>query len=450
MTESDNIADRVSSDSSLSVESEQRKNTSPFKHRLSVIYNHKITQYIISQWFFIGLAIFIVLARFFPNFARSGGLIRGQYSIGYGAVIVIFLQSGLSMSTKKLLVNMGNWRAHLVVLVISFLVTSSIMYGLCCAIKAANDDKIDDWVLIGIIVTATCPTTVSSNVVMTTKADGNALLCLCEVFIGNVLGAFITPALVQMYTSSGPMVFGNPATDTSVQQLYANVMKQIGLSVFIPLFVGQVLQNVFPKQVTWFLTTFKMNKVGSFCLLLIMFSSFSTAFYQHAFTSVSHACIIFLCFFNVGIYLFFTLVCFVCARPWFIIKIFDHEPTEHSSKTYTICYKIFRPFYYSKRDAIAVMLCGAAKTAALGVSLISSQYGDDNPKLGTLLVPLVLYQSEQVITANFMVPFMKKWASDEDEHGNKIIKQPTDEESRISQNKEDVSKENTEDADSRD
>ncbi|CDO96566.1 unnamed protein product [Kluyveromyces dobzhanskii CBS 2104] len=446
---------RAASASPVTVESEVKDDStakstlSPFKRWLSIIYNHKITQFLISQWFFIVLAIFIVIARFAPNFARSGGLIRGQYSIGYGAVIVIFLQSGLSMSTKKLLVNMGNWRAHFVVLVISFLVTSSIMYGLCCAIKAANDHQIDEWVLIGIIVTSTCPTTVSSNVVMTTKAEGNALLCLCEVFIGNVLGAFITPALVQLYTSSGPMSFGNPAADTSVQELYANVMKQIGLSVFIPLFVGQVLQNVFPKQVTWFLTTFKMNKVGSFCLLLIMFSSFSTAFYQHAFTSVSHVCIIFLCFFNVGIYLFFTLVCFVCARPWFIIKIFDHKPTEKSSKTYVICYKIFRPFYHSKKDTITVMLCGAAKTAALGVSLISSQYGDDNPKLGTLLVPLVLYQSEQVITANVMVPFMKKWASDEDEHGNKIIQKSNDEESRISQNKEEFSKEDTEEADSR-
>ena len=372
---------------------EKKGHKASFKSRLSVVYHHWITQFLISQWFFIGLAIFIVLARFFPNFARSGGTIRGQYSIGYGAVIVIFLQSGLSMSTKKLLINMGNWRAHLVVLVISFLVTSSIMYGFCCAIKAANDDQIDDWVLIGIIMTATCPTTVSSNVVMTTKAKGNALLCLCEVFIGNVLGAFITPALAQMYMSSGPMTFGNPAADTSVKKLYADVMKQIGLSVFIPLFVGQVLQNVFPKQVTWFLTTFKMNKVGSFCLLLIMWSSFSTAFHQHAFTSVSHVCIIFLCFFNVGIYLFFTAVCYVCARPWFILSIFRLEPDEHSSKCYTICYKIFRPFYYNKRDTITVMLCGAAKTAALGVSLISAQYGDDSEHLGKLLVPLVLYQS---------------------------------------------------------
>ncbi|GMF66923.1 unnamed protein product [[Candida] boidinii] len=55
------------------------------------------------------------------------------------------------------------------------------------------------------------------------------------------------------------------------------------------------------------------------------------------------------------------------------------------------------------------MLCGGAKTAALGVSLVSSQYGSDNPHLGELLVPLVLYQAEQVLAANVLTDFMKKW-----------------------------------------
>lgn len=363
----------------------------------------------IKQWFFITLAIFIVIARFAPNFARHGGLIRGEYAIGYGAVAIIFLQSGLSMSSKDLMKNMGHWRAHTTIIIISFLITSAIMFGFATAIKAANDEHIDKWVLVGLIVTCTCPTTVSSNVVMTTQANGNALLCLCEVFIGNVIGAFISPALLQMYTSDPSWSFGNPASDTSVSDLYREVMKQLGLSVFIPLFVGQVLQNIFPKQVKWFLKITKLNKVSSFCLILIMFSSFSTAFYQDAFTSVPKASIIFLVFFNIGIYLFFTLICFLMARPYFILKIFNHEPNQESTKLYTWSYKIFRPFYYNRRDTITVMFCGAAKTAALGVSLISSQYGDNFEYLGRLLVALVLYQSEQVITAQVLVNFFKKW-----------------------------------------
>lgn len=287
------------------------------------IWTHPITEYLKSQWFFFCLAIFIVIARFAPNFARDGGLIKGQYSIGYGCVAWIFLQSGLGMKSKSLMANMLNWRAHTTILVLSFLITSSIVYGFCCAVKAAKNPKIDDWVLIGLILTATCPTTVASNVIMTTNAGGNDLLCVCEVFIGNLLGAFITPALVQMYTGHAPFQYGNPATGNGIGALYGRVMKQVGLSVFLPLFVGQIIQNVFPTYTAYYMGFLKKYhiKIGSYMLLLIIFSSFSTAFYQNSFASVSHVCIIFICFFNLGIYIFFTGLSYLCARPWFIIKL---------------------------------------------------------------------------------------------------------------------------------
>lgn len=370
-----------------------------------------IISFLISQWFFIFLAVFIALAHSFPQFAKLGGMIRAQYSIGYGAVAVIFLISGLTMSSRNLWKNALHWRAHFTVLSLSFLITSLIIYGIALGIRSANNQNIDEWMLVGMIVTFACPTTVSSNVVMTKKAKGNDILTLCEVFIGNILGAFITPALVQMYMT-GVWYFGNPkhqAVQLTTLDLYRDVMKQLGLSVFVPVFVGQVVQNLFPKQTSWAASHLYLGKIGSVMLLLIMFQSFSTAFGQNAFNEVSHALIIFLVFFNIGIYIFFTALSYLYARPWIILHLLREEPTPESSKTYRICYKIFRPFYYSKHDAVAIMLCGPAKTAALGVSLMTSQYGADNPKLGILLVPLVLFQAEQVATAQVLTKFMKDW-----------------------------------------
>lgn len=384
---------------------ERIKATHPRRHRVeSFLWNQVWLEY----WFYIVLAIFIVIARFAPNFARSGGLIRGQFSIGYGAVIVIFLGSGLSMSTTELKKNLLNWRAHLCVFLLQFLVTSAIIYGFACAVRAADNPRISNWMLVGLVVTGCCPTTVASNVVMTRKAEGNVPLTLCEVFLGNLAGAFITPALSQMYFV-GEWSFANPANGSSVSHVYAQVMKQIGITVFVPLFVGQVIQNVFPKQTKWFLVTFKFNKVGSFMLLLIMFSSFSTAFYQHSFTEVSHVSIIFVCFFNFGIYMLFTVLCYIAARPRWILWIFRKEPDETTSTVYNGAYKLLRPFYHDREETVSILLCGGAKTAALGVTLISSQYGADNPHLGELLVPLVLYQAIQVLAAGLLTRFMKKW-----------------------------------------
>lgn len=410
----------------------------PFKETKSYKWGKKVFDFLLAQWFFVLLGILVMLAYFFPQFAKQHGMVRAEYTISYLAVAIIFFISGLSMKTKDLFSNILHWRAHFTVLTSSFLITSAIIYGIACGIKASHDKLIDDWMLVGLIVTHSCPTTVSSNVVMTRNADGNEVLTVCEVFIGNVLGTFITPAIVQMYLT-GTWDFGNPthqASEKTIQQLYADVMQQVGCSVFVPLFVGQVVQNLFPKQVKWCMTTLKLNKVGSLMLLLVMFQSFSTAFAQHAFTEVSHASIIFIVFFNIGIYLFFTVLVYLYSRPYFIVKIFDHEPDENSSRTYKWCYKFFRPFYYNKKDTVSVMLCGPAKTAALGVSLISSQYGSNNPKLGVLLVPLVLYQGEQVLTAQILVYFMKKWVHSDDpkpedvEDENGDIVKPSDTETR--------------------
>lgn len=375
-----------------------------------------VLDFLLAQWFFVLLGVLVALAHSYPEFGKQGGTVKSEYTILYGAVAVIFLISGLSMSTKDLVQNIAHWRAHFTVLTFSFLITSAIIYGIASGIKAAHDSAIDNWLLVGLIVTMSCPTTVSSNVVMTKQADGNFVLTTCEVMVGNLLGAFITPALVQMYLTGG-WSFGNPVdldNNGTVLELYRHVMEQIGLSVFVPLFVGQVIQNIWPKQVKWCLAKFRLSKVGSVMLLLIMYQSFCTAFAQDAFTLVSHASIIFLVFFNIGIYLFFTVMVFFYARPPFIPRLLPTEPTAESTRTYKWCYKIFRPFYYNRRDAVAVMLCGPAKTAALGVSLISSQYGSSNPHLGVLLVPLVLYQAEQVITAQVLVKFMKKWIHAED------------------------------------
>ncbi|KAG2731182.1 hypothetical protein G9P44_005598 [Scheffersomyces stipitis] len=377
---------------------------------------NRFLSFCITQWFFILLAVFIALAHSFPSFAKEGGNIRAEYSIQYGAVAMIFLISGLSMSTTDLVKNILHWRAHFTVLTSSFLITSAIIFGIATAIKACNNPQIDNWLLVGMIVTHACPTTVSSNVVMTKKAHGNDILTLCEVFIGNVLGAFITPALVQMYLTGG-WNFGNPVhqpgVKSTISDLYGNVMKQLGLSVFVPIFVGQVFLNFFPKQVKWCLTKFHSSKIGSLMLLLIMYQSFSTAFAQNAFEEVSHVSVIFLVFFNIGIYLVFTILVYLYCRPYFVKVAFEQEPNETSSTLYKLSYTIFKPFYYNRADTVSVMLCGPAKTAALGVSLISSQYGAHSLNLGKLLVPLVLYQAEQVITAQVLTTFMAKWIDSE-------------------------------------
>ena len=79
-----------------------------FRESKAYKWTYKVISFLIGQWFSFSWG-FIALAHSYPEFAKQGGTIRAEYSIGYGAVAVIFLISGLSMSTKQLLVNVANW-----------------------------------------------------------------------------------------------------------------------------------------------------------------------------------------------------------------------------------------------------------------------------------------------------------------------------------------------------
>lgn len=71
---------------------------------------------------------------------------------------------------------------------------------------------------------------------MTRKANGNAALTIAQSTIGNLLGPFVTTALIKLYT--GPHVWYTdilPETSGGMGETYRYVFKQLGLSVFVPL-----------------------------------------------------------------------------------------------------------------------------------------------------------------------------------------------------------------------
>lgn len=90
--------------------------------------------------------------------------------------------------------------------------------------------------------------------------------------LGNLVGTFLSPALLEMFFITERWAFGRPeASGTGgVTEIYRQVLEQLGFTVFIPLFVGEVIQYIWPRQTKWTRETFKLNKVGTFCLLLVI------------------------------------------------------------------------------------------------------------------------------------------------------------------------------------
>lgn len=72
----------------------------------------------------------------FPqDVASTGGPIKSEYTILYGSVAIIFLISGLQLSTQKLRENLFNWRLHFIVQGLSFVLIPLIWLGKLCLVS---------------------------------------------------------------------------------------------------------------------------------------------------------------------------------------------------------------------------------------------------------------------------------------------------------------------------
>ncbi|GAD91789.1 hypothetical protein PVAR5_0365 [Paecilomyces variotii No. 5] len=359
----------------------------------------KVLLFILHQWLLIGMGVVCVLAYFFPNVAKQGGIIRSEYSILYGAVALIFLISGLSIPRQKLFTHMLNWRLHVLVQVTSFLFIPALVLAIVHIVLAGDPEgHIDRAVLAGYILVACIPTTIASNVVMTRAAGGDDAAALVEVLVANVLGPFVTAGWTVTLIPDTPEFSVWKHGEGALNQMYRDVFKQLGLAVLIPLAVGQLIRWTWSDQTAWVLQKFKAAKVGTFCLLLLIWTTFSSCFATNALESLSTQSIVFVVLFNVALYLFLTVFCFVISRP---PKCLSALPWGE---------RVFRQV--DPEETIAICFCGPAKTTALGIPLLYAMWSSvDLFTKAKTSVPVLLYTTEQVCVAHFMVYIFRRWHS---------------------------------------
>jgi sodium/bile acid cotransporter 7 len=188
---------------------------------------------IANQWFLISLGLVILLTSQVQVPLAHQKL--KQTIVSYACVSLIFFLTGCTLKTSILLANYSKWRMHLFVQLQSYLLTSSIIFGLVSAC-ATSRTFMDPGLLLGLIMCGCTPTTIASNVVMTGQAHGNQALTVVESTLGNFLGPFLTPLLFAMYTSSGAWYTAAlPTGRGSYGAIYARVFKQLGLSLFLPM-----------------------------------------------------------------------------------------------------------------------------------------------------------------------------------------------------------------------
>ncbi|TLS24450.1 hypothetical protein PpBr36_08772 [Pyricularia pennisetigena] len=376
----------------------------------------KIGHIISAQLILIAFGLACLLAYFFPHVGVHGGTIKAEYSILFGAVGFIFLVSGLQLPYEKLRTHSTNWRLHIITQGISFLIIPLITLAIIHIMIAAGNlqtNAIDISVLVGMIVLSCIPTTIASNVVFTRNAGGEDAAAIVEVVIGNVFGAFISPALVYAFMPKLPEFDEwQPASPSTLSAMYQKVAQQLGLSVLIPLAVGQILRFFFPKPVKWALEKLYLGKISTICLALLVWTTFCGAFATGALYVTPKASLIFNIFMNIGLYLLFTLICFFSARPPLGLVTWAQGAFEKKPlcKLPALLKRVVVPKRMSKEQTIAVCFCGAAKTTSLGIPLVTAMWSQsDNLRRAFVQIPVLLYTIEQVFIAQLLVYFFKRY-----------------------------------------
>ncbi len=157
--------------------------------------------------------------------------------------------------------------------------------------------------------------------------------------------------------------------------------------------VGQIVQYVFPKPTKKVFVEWKLNKLGSFALLTVVWSTFDQAFESGAFSSVKPDNNIFVVFIAIAYFLIWLAASFLASIIWL-----------------------------PRKDTIAVCYCVPAKSLAIGVPLTTVLcVGLSRAEESKLQIPMVIFQGLQVASASMLTIPFRRWMRLEEEAENSSI-----------------------------
>jgi len=345
-------------------------------HLLTVIEKH---------WFLMGLLFVLYLAYLFPQVGKTGGYIRSEWTVKWTCIILVFFLSGLSVKSKDLFKEILNIRVHLFIQIFSFLIIPLVVYQIALLVVKTSFNKV---FLISILIISSTSTTISSNVIMTKNASGNECAALLNAVLGNTLGIFISPILIYFLTKNSLFQLSSDLIQNDKKLDYFRIVKNLSLTVLIPLIVGQIIHSIWPKQIKFIREKFHFSKLNSFILLILVWSMFCDVVAAKIFEKITKKDFLFVSLIDAMIYNGFALIILFLARL----------PIKY--------------WQYTKSDTIAIVFCGASKSLAMGISLMNAFYHNET-LISLLSLPFIIYHIEQLIFGAIWATLLIKWNSNQ-------------------------------------
>lgn len=264
------------------------------------------------------------------------------------AIALLFFLYGARLSPGEALAGLKNWRLHLTILLVTFVLYPIIGLGLSRLPVPMSD---------GLLYLTLVPSTVQSSVAFTSIAGGNVAGAIVSASASNLLGVILTPLLVMLTMRAGSGV----AID-------AQVFIDIAVQLLLPFLVGQLarpwVKGVAAHQAT------KIVDRGS--ITMVVYSAFSAGMVAGIWQSVSVATVLGLVVFSV------VLVSAMLVFTRWLAALLGFDRT----------------------DRIAIEFCGSKKSLATGLPMASVIFGTAN--LGLLILPLMIYHQIQLMICSWL------------------------------------------------
>ncbi|MDV7087521.1 bile acid:sodium symporter family protein [Rhodococcus opacus] len=297
--------------------------------------------------FVLGIVAVAILGSVFP---MSG---TGQTALEWAtriAIGILFLLYGARLSPQEALKGLKHWRLHSVVFAATFVLFPLI--GL--ALRVLVPGVLSEDLYTGILYLCLVPSTVQSSIAFTSIAKGNVAGAIVSASFSNLIGVFVTPALViLLMTTTG---------DAHVD--FSSIL-DIVLQLLLPFFVGQLIR---PFVIDWLQKYSEPTRIvdrGS--IFLVVFSAFSASMNEGIWHTVTVWQVI-------GV----VLVCCVVLAVVLAATALAG-----------------RKLGFSVPDRIVIVFCGSKKSLATGLPMASVLFVGQ--PVGLIVLPLMIFHQIQLV-----------------------------------------------------
>ena len=319
-----------------------------------------LTKYLPDR-FILGIISMIVLARLIPGIGGDDSFFSLKELTQYGIALLFFFY-GLRLSPEKLVNDLKNWRLHLIIQSVTFIVFPVLVLLFHPFLKSTENEVL--W--LAVFFLAALPSTVSSSVVMVSIAKGNIPSAIFNASISGVIGIVVTPLLMGFFLTKQAEAFD-----------FGGVMADLFLTILLPVIVGLLLHRFWGRWAT------RNNRYLSLydksVILSVVYRSFSDSFLSGIFNSIS----------------------------WFELLILAASVIALFFVVLNLTRALTRLMKFNREDSITVIFCGSKKSLMHG-SVMAGVIFAGSSAGSIFLVPIMIYHAFQLFYISLIAQKMSK------------------------------------------